>query len=104
MPRLTSGRAPISSAALSTNAAQPQREFHLGTVRGWAGLNPVNAGERPQVGPRTDDGSVVVARGVGGSGIQVSPMIGRLAADWILYSECRTVPAAAEFVPTRFAA
>jgi sarcosine oxidase subunit beta len=53
-------------------------------AHGWAGLYPVSPDGIPQVGPTTDDPSIIAAGGAGGSGIQLSPVIGELVADWIL--------------------
>jgi sarcosine oxidase, subunit beta len=50
---------------------------------GWAGLYPVSSTGRPLAGPLGSDGGVVVASG-GGSGIQISPALGELVADWVL--------------------
>jgi sarcosine oxidase, subunit beta len=51
--------------------------------RGWAGLYPVSPDGLPQAGPCAEDDSIFLACGVGGYGIQVSPVMGRLLADWI---------------------
>jgi sarcosine oxidase subunit beta len=69
---------------------------------GWTGLYPVSPDSFPQIGPMDDSATVIAACGVGGSGIQISPIVGRLAAEWILFSEPRTVPEASALVPTRF--
>jgi sarcosine oxidase subunit beta len=45
----------------------------------------------PIVGPGGSDGSVILAVGGGGSGIQMSPVMGALAADWIAYGEPRSM-------------
>ncbi len=70
----------------------PQRLPGLAGARlgkGWAGLYPVSPDGRPQVGPCPEDPSVIAACGVGGYGIQVSPIVGRLAAEWIVFGEAR---------------
>jgi sarcosine oxidase, subunit beta len=59
--------------------------------RAWAGLYPVSPDGAPIVGPAADDASVVLAVGGGGSGIQLSPIMGALAADWIAYGEPRSL-------------
>jgi sarcosine oxidase subunit beta len=56
-------------------------------ARGWAGLYPVSPDGVPQVGPFASDPRIVAAGGAGGSGIQLSPVIGELVADWILDGE-----------------
>ena len=62
----------------------------LGEVqRAWAGLYPVSPDGLPIVGPANGDASVILAVGGGGSGIQMSPVMGALAADWIAFGEPR---------------
>ncbi len=68
---------------------------------GWAGLYPVSPDGRPQVGPCPEDVSVIAACGVGGYGIQVSPIVGRLAAEWIAFGEARSLAEAEELLPGR---
>jgi sarcosine oxidase subunit beta len=69
--------------------------------KGWAGLYPVSPDGRPQVGPCPEDESVIAACGVGGYGIQVSPIVGRLAAEWIVFGEARSFEQAGELLPGR---
>jgi sarcosine oxidase subunit beta len=69
--------------------------------RGWAGLYPVSPDGRPQVGPCPEDERIVAACGVGGYGIQVSPLVGRLAAEWIAFGEARGLAEAGELLPGR---
>ena len=38
-----------------------------------------------------DNPSVIIAAGGGGSGIQMSPIMGALAADWIAFGEPRSL-------------
>jgi sarcosine oxidase, subunit beta len=59
--------------------------------RAWAGLYPVSPDGLPIVGPAPGDPSVILAVGGGGSGIQLSPIMGALAADWIAYGEPRSL-------------
>ncbi|HTB50793.1 MAG TPA: FAD-binding oxidoreductase [Solirubrobacteraceae bacterium] len=66
---------------------------------GWAGLYPVSATGRPLVGPIAPGAPVIVAGGAGGSGIQLSPVMGELAADWVLHGEPRAVVGARRLVP-----
>jgi sarcosine oxidase subunit beta len=66
---------------------------------GWAGLYPVSATGRPLVGPAPAGIPVIVAGGAGGSGIQLSPVMGELVADWVLYGEPRAVAGARQLVP-----
>jgi sarcosine oxidase subunit beta len=67
-------------------------DLPLGAVeRAWAGIYPVSLDGLPIVGPVPGTSSVVLAVGGGGSGIQMSPVMGALAADWIAYGEPRSL-------------
>ena len=66
---------------------------------GWAGLYPSNASGMPFVGPLADDASVVAVAGAG-SGIQLSPVLGELVADWVLLGAPRAVEGAHELLPS----
>jgi sarcosine oxidase subunit beta len=77
-----------------TRAALEHRmpDLPLGDVeRAWAGLYPVSPDGLPFVGPAASDPSVILAVGGGGSGIQLSPIMGALAADWIAHGEPRSL-------------
>jgi glycine/D-amino acid oxidase-like deaminating enzyme len=68
----------------------------------WAGLYPLSPDGAPAVGPYGRKPSVVAVAGAGGSGLQSSPGLGRIAAEWIVYGEPRTIPAASKLLPDRF--
>src|SRR5207249_10113754 len=70
---------------------------------GWAGIYPVSPDGLPQVGPSPGNPSVVVVAGAGGSGVQLSPTLGALAADWIAHGEPRAVEAGRALDPARAA-
>ncbi len=70
---------------------------------GWAGLYPVSMTGRPLVGPLSSDAAVILAGGAGGSGIQLSPVLGELAADWVLHGEPRAVAGARRLAPVELA-
>ncbi len=70
-------------------------------AHGWAGLYPMSPDGLPQVGPAPGEPTVVLAAGAGGSGIQLSPALGELVADWILHGEPRVVADAVCLVPGR---
>jgi glycine/D-amino acid oxidase-like deaminating enzyme len=77
---------------------------HLPGVRlgpGWAGLYPMSPDGLAQVGPNPGRETVISACGAGGSGLQTSPAIGRLAAEWIVFGEPRSIPAAGVLSPRR---
>jgi glycine/D-amino acid oxidase-like deaminating enzyme len=67
----------------------------------WAGLYPLSPDGSPVVGPYAERPTVVAALGAGGSGLQSSPALGRLAAKWIVHGEPRSIPAAAGLLPGR---
>jgi len=69
--------------------------------RGWAGLYPMTHDKRPFVGPiDASEPSLITAAGAGGYGIQLSPVIGQLAADWVLQGEPQSFPEALQLKPT----
>jgi sarcosine oxidase subunit beta len=70
-----------------------------GFGRGWAGLYPQTPDGRPFVGPFDGEPHLIAAAGAGGYGIQLSPVIGALAADWLTEGAPTTMPAAAAFRP-----
>ena len=87
-----------------TRAALERRmpDLPLGEVeRAWAGLYPVSPDGLPIVGPASDESSVVLAVGGGGSGIQLSPIMGALAADWIAHGEPRSLSDGRRVAPDR---
>jgi sarcosine oxidase subunit beta len=72
-----------------------------GLAHGWAGLYPVSIDGLPQVGPYAAAPAVIAANGAGGSGIQLSPIIGELVCDWIEYGEARAIAGAKRLLPDR---
>jgi sarcosine oxidase subunit beta len=66
---------------------------------GWAGLYPVSPTGRAVVGPVAPRAPVILAAGAGGSGIQLSPAIGELVADWVEHGEPRALPTARVLAP-----
>jgi sarcosine oxidase subunit beta len=72
-------------------------DAQLGDV--WAGIYPMSPDGRPVVGREPSDPSVVTVAGAGGSGLQSSPALGALAADWVVHGEPRTIPDAAVLAP-----
>jgi sarcosine oxidase subunit beta len=69
----------------------------LGDV--WSGVYPMSPHGAPVVGPAREDPSIVTVAGAGGSGLQSSPALGAIAADWIVHGEPRTIPAARSLAP-----
>ena len=76
-------------------------EARLGNV--WAGLYPISPDGLPIVGPYAGRDDVFAVAGAGGSGLQQSPALGRLAAEWIVHGEPRTITGASVLAPSRFA-
>ena len=70
-------------------------------AHGWAGLYPVSPDGLAQVGPTSTRATVVSTCGVGGSGLQTSPAYGRLAAEWIMFDEPRSIENATRLAPSR---
>jgi sarcosine oxidase subunit beta len=70
-------------------------------AHGWAGVYPVSPDGLPQVGPAGVDPTIITAGGAGGSGIQLSPAIGELVADWIELGEPGAIAGARALVPAR---
>ena len=71
-------------------AARLPRHQDSRISRGWAGIYPMSPDGRPQVGPHPQCGTVIMCAGAGGSGLQSSPALGELAADWICHGEPRS--------------
>jgi len=65
-----------------------------GFGHGWAGLYPESVDRRPLVGPFDGEPHLIAAAGAGGYGIQLSPIIGALAADWLTEGAPVTLPEA----------
>jgi sarcosine oxidase, subunit beta len=72
-------------------------DAQLGDV--WSGIYPMRPDGRPVVGPEPSCPSIVTVAGAGGSGLQSSPALGALAADWIVHGEPRAIPGAAALAP-----
>jgi sarcosine oxidase subunit beta len=72
-------------------------DAQLGDV--WAGIYPMSPDGRPVVGREPRDPSIVTVAGAGGSGLQSSPALGALAADWVVHGEPRAIPDAAVLAP-----
>ena len=72
-------------------------DMRLGDV--WAGIYPMRPDGRPVVGPHPGRESVITVAGAGGSGLQSSPALGRIAADWILDGTSTAIPAATALRP-----
>jgi len=67
---------------------------------GWPGLYPVSTDGEFVVGPYEADQSVVACGGFGGQGL-TSSSVGRATAEWIVFGEPRSLPAASAWLPDR---
>lgn len=72
----------------------------LGFEPGWPGLYPVSTDGEFVVGPYEADPSVLACGGLGGQGL-TSSAVGRVAAEWIVFDEPRSMPAASAWLPDR---
>jgi sarcosine oxidase, subunit beta len=72
-----------------------------GLAHGWAGLYPMSPDGVQLVGPAAEHDRVVVVAGGGGSGLQASPALGLVAAEWIANGAPRSVPGAERLRPGR---
>jgi glycine/D-amino acid oxidase-like deaminating enzyme len=75
------------------------RDARLGNV--WAGIYPISPDGRPSVGPHRGRETVVSVAGAGGSGLQSSPALGRLAAEWIADGRPSAIAGAEALLPDR---
>jgi len=61
-------------------------------LRAWAGLYDYNAVDQNAIlGPHTEIGNLLFANGFSGHGMQQTPAVGRVTADWIIHGEARAV-------------
>jgi sarcosine oxidase subunit beta len=74
----------------------------IGLHHGWAGLYPMSPDGMPMIGPFAEQPAVVAACGLGGVGVMLSPIVGRLAAEWVVHGEPRAIAEARELSPDRF--
>jgi sarcosine oxidase subunit beta len=72
-------------------------DMRLGDV--WAGIYPMRPDGKPVVGSHPGRESVVTVAGAGGSGLQSSPALGRIAAEWILDGAPTGIPGSAVLRP-----
>ena len=75
-----------------------EQDMRLGDV--WAGIYPMRPDGRPVVGPHPGRPSVITIAGAGGSGLQSSPALGQIAAEWIIDGRPVTIPAAVAYMPS----
>lgn len=84
-------------------SARLRKAEDLSLGRSWTGIYPMSPDHEPLVGCHPDAAGVVCALGAGGSGIQLSPAIGRLAADAVMGNPDSPFSGALGWSPDRFA-
>ena len=73
-------------------------------IDAWAGLYDYNTADQNAIlGPHPEIGNFLFANGFSGHGIQQTPAVGRVTADWIIHGEARAVDVSV-FGYDRFAA
>lgn len=90
----------VASRLLERFASLPD----LGLKAGWTGLYPTSPDGQVMVGLHPRAEQVVVAAGLGGVGIMLSPVIGTMVAELAVTGECTTVSDAGRLSPGRFTA
>jgi glycine/D-amino acid oxidase-like deaminating enzyme len=61
-------------------------------IDAWAGLYDYNTADQNAIlGPHPEIGNFLFANGFSGHGIQQTPAVGRVTADWIIHGEARAV-------------
>jgi sarcosine oxidase subunit beta len=90
----------VASRLLERFASMPE----LGLRAGWTGLYPTSPDGQVMVGLHPRAEQVVVAAGLGGVGIMLSPAIGMMVAELAVTGTCTTVSDAGRLSPARFAA
>jgi len=73
----------------------------LGFEPGWAGLYPISADGEYVVGPYEADPTVIACGGFSGQGLTAAVSVGRLAAEWAIHGEPRSLPGAVAWRPDR---
>jgi glycine/D-amino acid oxidase-like deaminating enzyme len=76
--------------------------LELSFMSGWSGIYPVSADGQIVVGPFASDPSVIAALGLDGVGVQLSPVVGRLVAEHIVFGEVRLFSGTEALLPGRF--
>jgi sarcosine oxidase, subunit beta len=68
---------------------------------GWAGLYPHSPDGLPIAGPHPANPDVMVGGGLGGVGLSLGGVLGRVIADWVSYGEVRAIRGWERLVPRR---
>jgi sarcosine oxidase subunit beta len=79
-------------------------ELELGFIGGWSGIYPVSTDGQIVVGPFPNDSGVIAALGLDGVGVQLSPVVGRLVAEHVVFGEVRALDGSEALLPGRFGA
>lgn len=91
-PDIALGRVPhdVIERISSLMAARLTDIDGAGVGRSWTGIYPMTPDHKPIVGPHPGAPDVICALGAGGSGIQLSPAIARIAAEEIVDGKSTT--------------
>jgi sarcosine oxidase subunit beta len=76
----------------------------LGLKAGWTGLYPTSPDGQVMVGPHPAAPAVMVVAGLGGVGIMLAPVLGRVAAEWIVHGKPSVIHDAERLLPARVVA
>ncbi len=73
----------------------------LGFEPGWTGLYPISADGQSVFGPYEHDASVIAAGGMGGHGLTTGVCLGRVAAEWAILGQPRSISGGEQLLPDR---
>jgi sarcosine oxidase subunit beta len=74
----------------------------VGLESGWAGLYPNSPDERFIIGAMPGREGIVAVCGLNGVGVYMSPVAGRIGADWVLDGRPRNAEEQRSYAPARF--
>jgi sarcosine oxidase subunit beta len=74
----------------------------VGLETGWAGLYPNSPDERFIIGALPGREGIVAVCGLNGVGVYMSPVAGRIGADWVLDGRPRNAAEQRAYAPDRF--
>jgi sarcosine oxidase subunit beta len=93
----------VDRVVVALDRRLPGLSERMSVQPGWAGLYPLTRDSRPDVGPHPADERVIAAYGLGGAGIQISPVVGQLAAEWLSGEVPTAIPDPEGLLPSRHA-
>jgi sarcosine oxidase subunit beta len=93
----------VDRVVVALDRRLPGLSARMSAQPGWAGLYPLTRDSRPDIGPHSADERVIAAYGLGGAGIQISPVVGQLAAEWLSGEVPTVIPDPEVLLPSRHA-